>query len=498
MAAAALSALAGELAGVDAWLASNLFEVAPVAIAVVDAERRVIRANGNFVAVFGAPAGRTCHQIYKRRTEPCPGCALAKTLRDGKSRVTEEQGVDCLGQPASFVVHHLPVASPEGAVTHVVNMSYDVTDRTDLQHQMNLIFERAPCALSVINRDLRIVRANEEVRRRFGEAVGARCYQIYKQRAKRCDECPALATFADGRPHSSRQVRRAGDGTATYHLVSTAPLPHAEREAGHVIEMSLDVTEAHVLSEKLLESARLAAVGQTVTQLAHSIKNILTGLQGGLYDIKTGQQRGDAARVGAGVATLERNFTRVTELVHDFLRFSKEHLPEVARVDVTAVAAEVHALYRHLADKHGIAFRLEAEGGIEPAWVDRRGLHTCLANLVENAFEACRGVGSACRIALRVREEIKAEGPCLVLEVEDSGCGMEPELVARLFRGIFTSKGPSGTGLGLMMTRKIVEDHGGTIAVDSSPGQGSCFRIELPRTRLPTPENGGREPALED
>jgi signal transduction histidine kinase len=475
---------------VSGWIAGNLFEHAPISIAVIDSKLRVIKANGNFVAVFGDPAGRTCHEVYKKRPVPCTGCPVLKTLRDGKSRISEQRGVDCIGQSASYVVHHSPVQNESGEVTHVVNMSYDVTDRKQFQDQYNLLFEHAPCALSVINKDFRIVRANEHVRQRFGEAVGARCYEVYKRRDERCDDCPALATLSDGKPYTSEQIRRASDGSYTYHVVSTAPLPFWERETNHVIEMSLDVTEVHVLSEKLLESERLATVGQTVTQLAHSIKNILTGLQGGIYDIKTGQQRSDGGRAAEGLQTLERNYTRITELVRNFLRFSKEHRPDVTPTDPNALAEEIYELYRNVSEKNGIAFSFTPAPGIPPAPFDPRGLHTCLTNLVANAFEACKlSDRTGCAIALRVIDEDDA----VVFEVEDSGCGMDAGVQARIFRGIFTTKGPSGTGLGLVMTKKIVDDHGGRIGVRSRPGQGSLFRIELPRARLPRPngEEGG-------
>lgn len=466
------------------WISASLFEQAPVSIAVVDPGLRIIGANSNFVAVFGDPAGRSCHEVYKKRSAPCATCALQRCLRDGKSRVSEEQGVDCIGQQAAYMAHLSPVIGEAGEVTHVVNMSYDVTDRKQLQHQYNLIFERAPCALSVINKDFLITRANDHVRQRFGEPTGARCYQLYKRRDTRCEQCPALDTFSDGKPHTSEQIRRASDGSYTYHVVSTAPLPFGDRGISHVIEMSLDVTERHRLTEKLLETERLATVGQTVAQLAHSIKNILTGLQGGIYDLTTGQRLGDATRVEEGMQTLTRNYKRITELVQGFLRFSREHRPEVALVDPAALAGEVHRLYRKISEKHRICFTLEAREGIAPAWLDPRGVHTCLTNLVANAFDACKQSDrDDCRIALRVDEREEA----IVFEVEDSGCGMPAAVKDQLFRGIFTTKGPSGSGLGLVMTKKIVGDHGGTIAVRSAVGNGSLFRIELPRARLPRP-----------
>jgi signal transduction histidine kinase len=478
---------------VSAWIAESLFEQAPISIAIIDAGLEVVAANSNFVAVFGDPTGRPCFDVYKKREEPCHACPVQKSLRDGKSRISDEQGIDCIGHGASFVVHHSPVHDAAGEVTHVVNMSYDVTDRKTLRDQYNLIFDRAPCALSVINRDFRITRANDSVRDRFGEAIGERCYQIYKGRETRCEACPALATFSDGRQHTAEQMRRASDGSYTYHVVSTAPLPFGDREISHVVEMSLDVTEAHVLSEKLLESERLATVGHTVTQLAHSIKNILTGLQGGLYDIRTGQRLGDAARAEEGLETLTRNYGRITELVRDFLRFSKEHQPEVALIDPNTVAEAIYGLYHKISEKHGIRFVFEPCVGIEPAWIDPRALHTCLTNLVANAFEACaqreeqEGSKTGCSIALRVGDDHDT----ITFEVEDTGCGMDRSVQERIFRGIFTTKGPSGTGLGLVMTKKVVEDHGGTIQVRSAPGQGSLFRIELPREANKKENNHG-------
>jgi signal transduction histidine kinase len=472
---------------VSSWIADSLFEQAPISIAVISADLEVVAANSNFVAVFGPSVDRPCFEVYKKRDRPCPACPVQKTLRDGKSRISDEQGIDVIGQRASLVVHHSPVHDEAEEVTHVVNMSYDVTDRKTLQHQYNLIFERAPCALSVINRDFRITRANENVREHYGEATGERCYQIYKGRETRCEACPALETFSDGLQHTAKQMRRASDGSYTYHIVSTAPLPFGDRGVSHVVEMSLDVTEAHVLSEKLLESERLATVGHTVTQLAHSIKNILTGLQGGIYDIKTGQRLGDPSRAEEGLETLSRNYQRITELVRDFLRFSKEHQPDVALTDPNAVAEAIYALYRKISEKYGISFVFEPCPGIEPAWIDPRALHTCLTNLVANAFEACaqreeqEGTRTGCSIALRVCEEDEM----IVFEVEDTGCGMDRSVQDRIFRGIFTTKGPSGTGLGLVMVKKVVEDHGGTIHVRSTPGEGSLFRIELPRSALP-------------
>ncbi len=587
---------------IHAWLSRDLFEHAPLSIAVIDSELRIVHANQHFAAVFGDPSGKRCYQAYKKRSGPCGQCAVTKTLRDGMARISEEEGVDCIGKHADYVVHHAAIVSHGAGPVYVVNMSYDVTDRKSFQNQYNLVFQRVPCTLTVIDRRFRIVRANEHARACYGHAVGAYCYELYKQLPDRCSDCPAQATFADGRAHSSEQIRRTGDGSYTYHMVSTAPLPDGLGHVGHVVEMSVDVTETYKLSEKLLEesvfrenitesaldalvatdesgtvtvynpaaaalfklpreetigkekaerffpeefcrliredgdvlalreasvvdalgneipvrfsgtvlrhrgaviggagcfqdlrelkelerakleSDRLATVGQTVTQLAHSIKNILTGLQGGIYDLKVGRARNLPERAEMGIETLERNFGRITDLVRRFLRFSKDHVPEFFVCDPTSIAEEIHQLYRGMAERAGIALTLRAGPEVSEARLDARGIHTCLANLVANALEACEELGDPGK---KVEIHVAERDGTVVFQVRDNGPGMDEELRAQAFTNIFTTKGGRGTGLGLMMTRKIVEDHHGTIAVDSAPGQGTTITMSIPRRAPP-------------
>jgi signal transduction histidine kinase len=105
-----------------------------------------------------------------------------------------------------------------------------------------------------------------------------------------------------------------------------------------------------------------------------------------------------------------------------------------------------------------------------------------LANLVDNAVDACkRSKKDECTVCLRVSEE----GETITFEVSDTGCGMESDVKDKVFTNFFTTKGLEGTGLGLLVTRKIVEEHGGRICVETEPGKGSTFRMEFPRTKLP-------------
>ena len=583
---------------VRTWIGRQLFEHVPNNIAVIDKDFNVVVANSHFKSVFGEPAGKHCFEVYKSRDSVCDHCMAARTFEDGKVRVTDEDGFDKNGRPAHYVVHIAPVYDEVGTIAYVIEMSYDLTETKSLQREYNLLFERVPCYVAVINRDLRIVRANALLRENFGECVGEHCYEVYKHRTAKCPDCPAMKTFATGGSYRAEQVGVDKDGGPTHYVVSTSPLARSDHESSHVIEMMLDVTDVHKLSAELvkqssfrnilientldalvavddagvvnifnhaaeslfkiasesvvdmaqgerflpqeflsaiangrtnlalaeanvsdvegeqipvrfsgsilrdgkrkigaaaffqdlrelkkleyekLENERLAAVGQTVAQLAHGIKNILTGLTGGMYAIKSGIKSGREERTAKGWEMLERNVERITTLVKGFLSFSKKHVPNMEEVDPQGLAREVFSLYYPGALKAGVTLVFEGEEGIPPATMDPSDIHTCLANLVSNAIDACKSSGKEeCAVSLRVKQKDRS----IVFEVEDTGCGMEPEVKEKVFNSFFTTKGLAGTGLGLLVTKKIVREHGGRIEVDSEPGEGSRFRLELPR-----------------
>jgi signal transduction histidine kinase len=242
-----------------------------------------------------------------------------------------------------------------------------------------------------------------------------------------------------------------------------------------------DLRELKELERERLMNERLVVVGQTVAQLSHGMKNILTGVQAGLYGIKVGIKRNDLDRLTVGRERLERNVNRITDLVRGFLNYSKEHVPKVVPTDLNQIAEEVCSLYQDAAAAQGVELRVETAGDIEPARVDPKDVHTCLANLVSNAIDACKTADDRERdftITIRVLETANSS----VLEVTDNGCGMDDETQKKVFSTFFTTKGLEGTGLGLLVTRKLVRAHGGEVRVESELDRGSAFRLEFPKT----------------
>jgi signal transduction histidine kinase len=244
-----------------------------------------------------------------------------------------------------------------------------------------------------------------------------------------------------------------------------------------------DLREVKSLEQDKLEAERLAAVGQTVAGLAHTIKNLLMGLEGGMYMVDSGLHRGDAARIAGGWEILQRNFEKTTVLVKDFLSFAKGRVPDLRPTDPAALARSIVELYRDAARMQGVELVLEPGEGVSEALLDPNGIETALTNLLSNAIDAAalRETPGG-KVVLRIRDDAKD----LLFEVSDNGCGMDWEVKGKVFTSFFTTKGGKGTGLGLLTTRKIVQEHGGRFEMESAVGEGSLFRMRFPRQRLQT------------
>ena len=270
--------------------------------------------------------------------------------------------------------------------------------------------------------------------------------------------------------------------------ISDDALTVALQRAGERLEMRRQLkayTEnlEHLVEEKsrqLIEAERLAAVGETVAGLSHTIKNITGGLDGGMFVLGKGIELEDAAYLKQGWELVRGNVDRIKTLSLDLLNFAKTDRLEYRQVNPEQPAREVFDLMRSRAQDHGMELILDVAGGLAPTQMDPVGIHQCLLNLVTNAIDACVDTepgDGAQRITLSVRA-LEEGGVCY--QVADTCCGMDERTKARLFQRFFSTKGERGTGIGLMLTRTIVHRHNGTIDVTSQPGRGACFTINLP------------------
>ncbi len=241
-----------------------------------------------------------------------------------------------------------------------------------------------------------------------------------------------------------------------------------------------DLREIKRLERELVRTERLAAIGQTVAGLAHGIKNILHGLKGGSYLVDIGISRNDTDKLKKGWDMIKRSIGRTSDLVMDLLSYSKEREPELEACYPNEIAAEVCELLNDKAQQNQIEIVRDFDSTIGRVIMDPRTIHTALLNLMSNAVDAClfdEDTSKQFQVRLKTLQE---ENRMIRFEVSDNGTGMSEEVKNRLFTSFFSTKGHRGTGLGLLVTRKLIEEHGGEIRVNSTPGEGTKFIMRLP------------------
>ena len=241
-----------------------------------------------------------------------------------------------------------------------------------------------------------------------------------------------------------------------------------------------DLSEIKRLEKELVQAERLASIGQTVAGLAHGIKNILHGLKGGSYLVDIGVKRNDTERLKKGWDTVKRNIERTSVLVMDLLSYSKEREPEYELCSPNAIAGDVCELMQQRAEENDILIIQELDTAIKEVCMDPHTIHTVLLNLMTNAVDAClfdENTSKKWEVGLKTRLEA---GKVIRFEVSDTGSGMNAATQNKLFSSFFSTKGHRGTGLGLMVTRKLVEEHKGTISVSSELDKGTVFKVLLP------------------
>jgi signal transduction histidine kinase len=236
--------------------------------------------------------------------------------------------------------------------------------------------------------------------------------------------------------------------------------------------------------DELIKTERLATIGETVGGLAHCIKNILTGLGGGMYMVHAGMAKEKADMLEEGWAMFQRNIERVSDLVLDLLRYSKQTTPERTACRPNEIVSDVVRPLKAQAIAHNVRLNEILDPNLTEAYVERDGIRRILVNLTSNAIDACiydADTSKDWEVTVKTRvETATASGKSILFEIADNGCGMTDEVKAQLFQRFFSTKAGRGTGLGLLVTQKIIYEHGGEIFIESKAGEGTTVLVRLP------------------
>jgi PAS domain S-box-containing protein len=481
----------------------NLFEQVPCLICVINEDFRIVRQNTHMASLFKGGVGMHCYEAFKKQSEICEDCHAVKTFAKGEKFAKEHCGLDVAGQDANYVSYTSPIFDEKGKVIYSMLIAVDVRDRVKLEHELRVskdfqtnLIENSIHGIIATDESGKIAIYNEAAQRLLGyefhKAIGDVELQKYfpKQFVEMIFASQLGKVLPETRLVEQEAAIYSSEGEAIPVRFSGLILFDRGKPVGSVGFVE-DLRNVKRLERDKQASDRLAVVGQTVAGLAHGIKNIIQGLEGGVYVVETAIEDKDSKLMDRGWSMVKNNIHRISDLVKDLLAYSKERRPQYESTDPNILAEEVCTLFEIKANEKSITIERQFDpnlGKMVNVFLDQRGIHTCLSNLVSNAIDACEMAKKKESLKIVVRTSEDNEGG-VIFEISDNGSGMNDETQRKVFSSFYSTKGNRGTGLGLLVTSKIVAEHGGEIYFESAEGVGTTFTIRLPYGHKPSAES---------
>jgi len=475
-----MSAFISQVAS-DAQGGMRYFNELPYFVSIHDRECKVLAANGIYSRYLGNRLYQNSWGIYAGRRATRNGCPVGRTLRHESVMKTRALVRYASGAQVPVTVHTAPIYDNDGNIDLVIEIFAGTKEierlaeesrRTHQRYEQ--LFNAVPSSIVVLDRRFRINAANRVFRENYGDHTGRLFFDVFRPGIFPAYRDPISRTVRSGEAQQGDMVLTNDEGVKTNVMAWTSPIKTATGKLIQVLAIFADVTQLRKLQ------TNLANLGLMVSTLSHDLKGSLTGLDAGVYMIDSGFYRNRPARIEEGLDTVRLMTERIRKLVTDILYYAKERDIHPVPTDVQQFAGDVAANMATKVKGANIQFNPQIPDVSLEMSIDADLLRTALYNIIDNAVEACIESPLPGQHRIDFLAEVHPER--VVFIVEDTGGGMSPEKARTIFDLFSSTKGRRGTGIGLYVTRKIVQKHGGTVAVKSRPGEGSRFEIELPIT----------------
>ncbi len=350
------------------------------------------------------------------------------------------------------------------------------------------VIESMASGLISVDSDARVVRLNSRARELFGlgdrEARGRPIAEIV-----RFEEGDARrdidAVIAGERRVAETDVGVVTDGGRIPVEVSASLLRNESGERTGAVLLFQDLREIEALKEEVERERHLAALGRLAAGVAHEVRNPLSSLKGFAQFLRSTFVPGSEEERYSNIMIEE--VERLDRVVQELLDFARPVVADRVACDLNAVVEDLLSLVAEDAAFRGVEIVREFADGLPNALVDARQIRQALLNVLLNGIEAMRDGG---RLVVRT-SFLGGEQPRIAIEITDTGAGMDAEQMDKLFEPFYTTK-PEGTGLGLTIVSRLVDQNRGRLSVRSAPGEGTTFTVMLPTADGgPTPHRAG-------
>ena len=346
--------------------------------------------------------------------------------------------------------------------------------------------ESLPLIVFVVDRSFQIKSSNALFKKTFGwddnfpesgddseDSTDPYCHLVCRNKALPCPQCPALDTFGQGNSHQSEVSYTLASGEQLPCLAWAAPIAlDDDGTVSEVIIMATDIKKVMDIKD------HLTSLGLMVGSVSHGIKGLLTGLDGGVYMLNSALKKEDQAQAREGLEMVQQMTAKIKKMILDILFYAKDREVQKEPVPAGEFTTDLLNTLASRAASLCIELRSSIPDPDLTFMADIGALHSALINILDNAIDACAADNAKSDHCVDVT--VSATSGHIIFTITDNGIGMEEKDIKKAFNLFQSSKGKSGTGLGLYISKHIIDQHGGQVDVTSEKNIGTSFTVTLP------------------
>jgi len=347
------------------------------------------------------------------------------------------------------------------------------------RNTLRTLFDNIPESFYVINRDYHLVAVNQSRADRAGqrpqELVGQLCYAGLYQLNEPCPGCLVSKTFAGKKPTIRKVHHLQRDQSNQEWEIHTYPVPDEDGRSDEAILLEENITEKRRLEAELIQSEKLAAVGQLAAGVAHEINNPLTSIIANAQMLADDLPE-DQIELKQSAKLIETAGLKATQVVRSLLGSVRREELNFAPLDLNESVQSALMMLSHEFLSKQINMTFDRGKDMPPITASENYLQSIWVNLIMNAIEAIKSENGEVSISTRF------DGKNFLVKISDNGEGIPNEYIGQIFEPFFSTKrDQQGTGLGLSLVRRVIQLHNGQVMVESDEGKGSTFTIVLPK-----------------
>ena len=453
-----------------------------VGLLITDKDKNVFYANEVITQKFKYSFNEKCYSIFQNDCH-CEECVLQKIFAGEDLATTIEKGLDKEGKKVAFEVLASPLRDEEGNLIGVLEIILDVTEKQKLTERVNVlaqVVEQMMEGVALTTPEGKIFYLNQSLANLTGwdrdELTDKSISILYPWVDK-------VNLFSDStRSKNIGETKCLKKDNEEFPIIlSTFTIEHKEGQPAVQAWVSMDLTERKRLEQDLVQSSKLAALGELISGITHEINNPLTTIMGYaqilLKKFSNSSSFPSLEKVQRDLWTISNEAERTTKIVRNLLTFARKYQPEQNMLSVNEVVESTLSLRSYELKTNNIEIDKELDPNIPLLLADFNQLQQVLLNLINNAAQAMEKMVGQRILTIRTSEINRT----IRIQITDTGSGIPEENLKRIFDPFFTTKEVGvGTGLGLSICFGIIKEHGGKILVESEEGKGTTFFVDLP------------------